>query len=89
MRESLLSNLKTYLLIYFNVLVSYRSDLSLVVIAIWYQLGEGACFGELRQNSHCKNNAVGVAVLRVLHSAKNLKQKPINCSVFVRACGSL
>lgn len=42
------------LLIDFNISVPYHSDLPVVVIAIWYQLGEGACFGELWQNSPFK-----------------------------------
>lgn len=54
MRESLLNYLKTYLLIYLDVLVSYCSDIPVVVIALWYQLGEGACFGDIWQSSHCK-----------------------------------
>lgn len=59
-RESLLNYLKTY---YLNVLVSYCSDLPVLVFALWYQLGEEGVFWSHRAKQPLQNNAVGVAVL--------------------------
>lgn len=42
--------------------MSYRGSLS-AVVAFGYELEEGVRFGGVWNNSPCKNNAVGVAVL--------------------------
>lgn len=54
MGESFLNNLETYSLISLNVLVSYCTDLPVVVIVLWYQSWGGTCFGDMWHNSHCK-----------------------------------
>lgn len=58
MGESFLNNLKTYLLIYLNVLISYCTDLPVVVIALWYQAWGGTCFGDMWHKQPLQNNGV-------------------------------